>query len=96
MRNMLADMQASGREAEQESVQNKALPSPFQFAREIFVPRVMDGTIQYTIMEIVTSGESGNYWTLRHKVQHPQAHMIAATSDTPNPVVITSGVHRAY
>jgi len=40
-------------------------------SREIYVPQVFDGTLHYTLMEIVATGEPGNYWTLRIKPTQP-------------------------
>jgi len=77
---------AEGRDAE-------ATPSTQQawrFTREICVPQILDGTLQYTLMEIVAD-QSGTYWTLRHKVARQPVYSVKTTSDTPNPVVATAG-----
>lgn len=74
--------------------------------REICVPRVSEGTLQYTLMEFVESGQ-GNYWAVRYKMPPPQNHQhqhqhqqnqqpmmmstSMVTSDTPRSVVGVAG-----
>ncbi|KAI1769105.1 hypothetical protein GGR53DRAFT_226796 [Hypoxylon sp. FL1150] len=59
--------------------------------REICVPRVEDGTVHYTLMEIVNTDESGNQWTLRYKVEQTQVPAVSTTSATPGaPVPATT------
>ncbi|KAI4866522.1 hypothetical protein F4820DRAFT_446896 [Hypoxylon rubiginosum] len=57
------------------------------YSREICVPRVEDGTVHYTLMEIVNTDESGNQWTLRYKVEQTQVPTVSTTSATPGPPV---------
>ncbi|KAK0651521.1 hypothetical protein B0T16DRAFT_320872 [Cercophora newfieldiana] len=60
-------------------------------SREICVPRICDGTIQYMLMEFIESN-SGNYWAVRHKAMNQP--LIAAnmvTADTPRAVLTTAG-----
>lgn len=58
---------------------------PSRFSHDICVPRVEDGVVHYTLMEIVNTDESGNQWALRYKVN--QAQVPAVTSATPGPPV---------
>ncbi|KAK3946243.1 hypothetical protein QBC46DRAFT_3005 [Diplogelasinospora grovesii] len=85
---------AEGRDADENVSNSTAAPSaPWRLGKEIYVPQVYDGTLQYTLMEIVATGESGNYWTLRHKVtQQPLVTQTMTTSDTPRAVYVTTGV----
>jgi hypothetical protein len=50
------------------------------------VPRVLDGTLQYTLMEMVSTGDSSAYWVVRQKTMLPASN-IPTTSDTPSAVV---------
>ncbi|KAI1498620.1 hypothetical protein F5X99DRAFT_392879 [Biscogniauxia marginata] len=53
-------------------------------SQEICVPQVEDGVLHYTLMEIVNTGEAGNYCTLRYKAnQQPQVPAVMTTSATP-------------
>ncbi|KAI0007535.1 hypothetical protein F4779DRAFT_502015 [Xylariaceae sp. FL0662B] len=57
-------------------------------SRDICVPRVEDGILSYTLMEIVNMDESGNQWTLRYKGgNQTQASTIMTTSAIPGPPV---------
>lgn len=39
--------------------------------RDVVVPRVLDGILQYTLMELVAPMEPGEDWTLRDKANRP-------------------------
>lgn len=101
-------IQAEGREADDE---NETETTSHHLARmttrEICVPRVSEGTLQYTLMEFVESGQ-GNYWAVRYKMPAPQPQhhhqhqhqqnqqpmMMSTsmvTSDTPRSVVGIAG-----
>ncbi|KAI1374847.1 hypothetical protein F4677DRAFT_447112 [Hypoxylon crocopeplum] len=62
------------------------LPS-YRHSRDICVPRVEDGIVHYTLMEIVNTDESGNQWTLRYKANQTQVPTVTTTSATPGPPV---------
>ena len=80
--------QADGRE----SMESETTAPAHHFSREICVPRVCDGTLQYMLMELVESG-TGNYWAVRHKVTaQPLVPANMTTSDTPRPIMATTGV----
>jgi hypothetical protein len=79
--------QAEGRDTEESD-----LSVPWRPSRDIFVPCVHDGILQYTLMEMVESGEVGKYWTLRAKMAQPPVPLIATTRDTPNAVTSTAGM----
>ncbi|KAK0626925.1 hypothetical protein B0T14DRAFT_562788 [Immersiella caudata] len=52
-----------------ESVDAEAESPVRHVSREICVPRICDGTIQYMLMEFIESG-TGNYWAVRHKAMN--------------------------
>ncbi|KAI0830914.1 hypothetical protein F5Y06DRAFT_301804 [Hypoxylon sp. FL0890] len=58
-----------------------------RYSHDICVPRVEDGVVHYTLMEIVNTDESGNQWTLRYKVNQTQIPTVMTTSATPGPPV---------
>ncbi|OTB04056.1 hypothetical protein M426DRAFT_166478 [Hypoxylon sp. CI-4A] len=61
---------------------------PNEIPNEICVPRVEDGVVHYTLMEIVNTDESRNQWTLRYKVEQSQQTQVpTVTSATPGPPV---------
>ncbi|KAK0705170.1 hypothetical protein B0H67DRAFT_497569 [Lasiosphaeris hirsuta] len=77
---------AEGRESEEVLAPSMA----WRAVREICVPQVCDGTLQYTLMEFV---ETGNYWAVRHKITtQPLNTATVATADTPRPVLTTTGI----
>ena len=45
------------------------------FSRDIVVPRIEEGVLHYTIMEMVNLSEEGNYWAVRYKVDQGGAPM---------------------
>ncbi|KAK4100963.1 hypothetical protein N658DRAFT_426671 [Parathielavia hyrcaniae] len=66
-------------------------------ATEICVPQAIQGTLRYTVMEIVPGGDEtgpGTYWVLREKAMAPQAlpYSTITTSDTPRPVMAPARV----
>ena len=65
--------------------------SAWNLSKQLFVPQVNDGTLQYILMEVVTTGEPGNYWTLRETVARPPSASIPTTSDTPRAIIPTTG-----
>jgi hypothetical protein len=72
----LTELQADGRDNEE-----TYLPS-LGLSREIVVPQVLDGILQYTLMELVAPSEPGDDWTLRDKVNRPPPS-IPVTSAMP-------------
>lgn len=54
--------------------------------REIYVPFLQDGVLQYSLMQVIPTDSSGLYWELRHKVAHPNMPMVPTTSDQPRAV----------
>ncbi|RFU78826.1 hypothetical protein TARUN_3393 [Trichoderma arundinaceum] len=70
---------AEGKDAEERSL------SASLASREIVAPRVRDGILQYTIMELVAPSESGESWTLRDK-----HNGIAEGDQPPQAVPVTS------
>lgn len=79
---------AEGRDAE-EAVSNAPT---WTLSRDIFVPLIHGGTLQYTLMEIVATTGPGNYWTLRHKVAQPIVQPIPTTGATPRAVLASTGL----
>ncbi|KAK7431605.1 hypothetical protein QQZ08_001823 [Neonectria magnoliae] len=68
---------ADGRDNEESSLPQWGLP------RDIVVPRVLDGILQYTLMELVAPSEPGDDWTLRDKANHRPPPSIPVTSAMP-------------
>lgn len=70
--------------------QNRSTPT------EICVPQAIDGTLRYTVMEIIPTEQSGpgTYWVLRQKAMAPQAlpYTGITTSDTPRAVMAPVGI----
>ncbi|KAI2610675.1 uncharacterized protein GGS25DRAFT_518972 [Hypoxylon fragiforme] len=58
---------------------------PERYSHDICVPRVEDGIVHYTLMEIVATDEPGNHWMLRYKVNQTQVPTVMTTSATPGP-----------
>ncbi|CCT71470.1 uncharacterized protein FFUJ_08452 [Fusarium fujikuroi IMI 58289] len=67
---------ADGRDNEEPS-----LPS-WGLSRDIVIPQVLDGILQYTLMELVAPSEPGDDWTLRDKASRPPPS-IPVTSTMP-------------
>ncbi|KAL2135609.1 hypothetical protein VTI74DRAFT_7756 [Chaetomium olivicolor] len=72
---------------------------PF-LSTEICVPQAVHGTLRYTVMEIIPTEEGGpgRYWVLRQRAMEPPAlpYSTITTSDTPRPVMGTTGPHMGY
>lgn len=51
------------------------------FSTDVVVPRIEEGVVHYTIMEIVSQDGADNYWTLRHKVDQGGASMTVPTTN---------------
>lgn len=62
------------------------------------MPHVLDGTIEYMLMEIIPSGNSVGPWTLRHKAQYPPfgTNTMTVTTDTPKPVLARTTVQKDH
>ncbi|KAK4151205.1 hypothetical protein C8A00DRAFT_36145 [Chaetomidium leptoderma] len=76
--------------------QHQQRPNP-SASTEICVPQAIQGTLLYTVMEIVPTDEpgSGAYWILRQKAMEPRAlppYNTITTSDTPRPVMASVGM----
>ncbi|KAI0537706.1 hypothetical protein GGR58DRAFT_329430 [Xylaria digitata] len=80
-----ASCSAQGRDAEPEASQAPVIG----YSREICVPRVEDGVLYYTLMEVETAptDAAGNYWAVRYKVdrqtQPPVPTTTSALPGTP-------------
>jgi hypothetical protein len=63
---------------------------------EICVPQAVQGTLRYTIMDIIPTEDAGPgaYWVLRQKAMAPRAlpYSSVTTSDTPRPVMASVGM----
>lgn len=80
IQNVLTFEKAEGREDEQHA----RLAPHWATTRDIVVPRIHDGTLQYTMMELVAPTEPGEkFWTLRDKDSQPPPTM-PVTSAMPN------------
>ncbi|KAB5586204.1 hypothetical protein GE09DRAFT_57004 [Coniochaeta sp. 2T2.1] len=60
--------------------------------REICIPIVHQGTITYTIMDLVHTGQPGQYWALRRKTTQQPLMPTITTSDTPGIVMAPVGM----
>lgn len=47
------------------------ISSPFRLSREIYVPQLENGTLYYTIMEIVAANEADSGWAVKDKLAQP-------------------------
>ncbi|KAF3070914.1 hypothetical protein GL218_00417 [Daldinia childiae] len=66
------------------------MPLP-RHSHDICVPRVEDGVVHYTLMELVNTNESGSQWILRYKVNQTQVPTVMTTNATPGaPIPATS------
>ncbi|KAH8907328.1 hypothetical protein BR93DRAFT_968858 [Coniochaeta sp. PMI_546] len=76
------------------------LPAEQSFIRprEVCLPVVHQGTITYTIMDLVQTGQPGSYWALRRKTTQQPLMPTITTSDTPGIVLPTTGMgtHAIY
>jgi len=70
----------------------------FTHPREACIPIVHQGTITYTIMDLVHTGQPGNYLALRRKTTQQPLMPTITTSDTPGIVLQTTGMgtHTGY
>lgn len=82
---------AEGRDCNETDI----VAAPWRFIREICVPLVQDGVLQYILMDIVPSDEPGNYWTLREKPTQAPPPAVMVTTDAPGSMTATAGVSTA-
>ncbi|KAL7798211.1 hypothetical protein V8C37DRAFT_369106 [Trichoderma ceciliae] len=75
---------AEGKDAEERAFASSLVSSTV--SREIVAPRVRDGILQYTIMELVAPSESGERWTLRDK-----GNGLVEDDQPPQTMPVTSG-----
>ena len=63
---------------------------------DICVPQAIQGTLRYTVMEIIPAEDSASraYWTLRQKAMAPRPlpYATLTTSDTPRAVMAPVGI----
>ena len=79
-------MQAEGREVEHASTPTLVV------ARDIVVPLVRDGVLQYALMEFVAPIEPGDSWTLRDKLSQPPPSL-PVTSVAPDMPVLSREIY---
>ena len=60
------------------------------FSRDIVVPRIEEGVLHYTIMEMVNLNEEGNYWALRYKVDQGGTPMTVPMTNATTTLATTS------
>ncbi|KAK6084062.1 hypothetical protein SCUP234_03391 [Seiridium cupressi] len=60
------------------------------FSRDIAVPRVADGKLYYTLMEMVNVDEASSNWTLVYKAAQKPVTTVATTSATPKAPILSS------
>ncbi|KAK5660641.1 hypothetical protein OQA88_12004 [Cercophora sp. LCS_1] len=73
-----------------ESMETETTSLPLAQSREICVPRVYDGTLHYTLMELIESA-TGNSWAVRELQNHQPIVQNVVTSATPRPILPTAG-----
>jgi hypothetical protein len=44
---------------------------PFRISREVYVPQLENGTLHYTIMEIVAASDADSGWAVKDKPTQP-------------------------
>ena len=76
LRPRLIGLQAEGREVEHGGTPTLVV------ARDIVVPLVRNGVLQYALMEFVAPTEPGDSWTLRDKLSQPPPSL-SVTSVAP-------------
>ena len=96
--------QAEGRDADES---RPAMSSHSQFSTawrqqmpptstDICVPQAIQGTLRYTVMEIIPAEDSASraYWVLREKAMAPRpvSYATHTTSDTPRAVMAPVGI----
>lgn len=52
--------QADGRDSE-----TTMMPMPFRLSREVYVPQIENGALQYIIFEIVATSDNDSGWTIK-------------------------------
>lgn len=62
------------------------------FPRQICVPHVRDGTLQYTLMEVIHTNEPTAFWTLRLLAARPHIPTVIHANDGPAPIYPSAGV----
>ncbi|KAI0136982.1 hypothetical protein BJ170DRAFT_589933 [Xylariales sp. AK1849] len=78
---------AEGREAEETKP-----GTSWTFSRDVFVPRAEDGTLYYTLMEVVNVGETGGDWTFQYKASQQPAATVVTTSATPGTTKLSTSL----
>jgi len=58
--------------------------------RDICVPRIQDGALQYRLMDMVPGGQSGTGWLIRKKTATPPLDGAVMTDDAPETVSVTT------
>lgn len=59
------------------------------------MPRVHDGTLHYTVMEIVQSGPLGGSWSVREKEAEAPVPTMPTTGNGPDTVTVATGIASA-
>lgn len=61
-------------------------------SRDICVPRVADGILYYTLLEMVNMDEAGSDWTSRYKAAQRPVGTAVTTSATPRALTLSTSV----
>ncbi len=47
------------------------MPSPFRISREVYVPQLENGSLHYTIMEIIAASDADSGWAVKDLPSQP-------------------------
>ena len=61
------------------------MPHPFRISREVYVPQFENGSLQYTLLEIIAASDADSGWAVKDL---PSQHFPTATGPEP----VSSGV----
>ena len=76
--------QADGRDSDLTT-----MSSPFHISREVFVPQLENGSLRYSIMEIVAASDTDSGWTVK---QIPTQEFPMATGTSADSIRAVDGI----
>jgi hypothetical protein len=79
----LITLQAQGRDREAPVDVTPLQHQPGKMPREIRIPRIFEGNLQYVMMEMVLLGDSVEDWVMRQRITNPPANLPSGTSALP-------------
>jgi len=78
---LLTAYQADGRDSDV-----SMMPGPFRISREVYVPQLENGSLHYTIMEIIAASDADSGWAVKDLPSHP----LFPTATGPSAVSFTA------